>query len=591
MEETPTVSLEREKNAGEVELLTLKRRYMSAGNESEKHAIEASLGRVTQRIIDLRRELGKRMQHQRNRVMASSDSLHRALEKQWQNNRNESQVSSFINHVKRLDGVKNTYVQGKLRDLQTRFSQQKKVADDGRIEDFTTIEEAARELRMLQTELDDTRRQARGYMNQLQTWRARALNASDMVSRDDHRRALQMMRNESLALQATLQAEIDKLNGNSLLMASRLRESARQIEELRARVMFPRSFIDPISRDVLVDPVCDDDGQCFNRATIDDFFEKRARSDGSADHPLTRARVTRSSFKDARALRGPIKELVVNLADEVIPENVKCPITKATIQIPVCNFSGLCFEKAALDDLFDQAEAMNVPAKHPDTGEVLFRNEFTTNERLARIFSAMNPTTSCVEVLDQLRSSQEDLHKTQAELSKYSRECQESLMRGQQQLNVGQQQLDHLTHVNQMQQQRGLQLEEEVRRYKQLETDLKHQIMIHEAMRSEFIKERQKATDLADQIRALEAPANIDELADTLSTLSTVNTVPPIRLPANEIPVTASENAPVVTVVNEAPVTAVERANEPNPTETEARVGLRRSARLSKKTNNRRSID
>ena len=558
MEETPTVSLEREKNAGEVELLVLKRRYMSAGNESEKHAIESSLGRVTQRIIELRRELGKRMQHQRNRVMASSDSLHRALEKQWQNNRNESQVSSFINHVKRLDGVKNTYVQGKLRDLQTRFSQQKKVADDGRIEDFTTIEEAARELRMLQTELDATRRQARGYMNQLQTWRARALNASDIVSRDDHQRALQMMRNESLALRATLQAEIDKLNGNSLLMASQLRESARQIEELGARVVFPRSFIDPISRDVLVDPVCDDDGQCFNRATIDDFFEKRSRSDGSADHPLTRARVTRSSFKDARALRGPIKELVVNLADEVIPENVKCPITKATIQTPACNFSGLCFEKAALDDLFNKAEAMSVPAKHPDTGEVLFRNEFTTNERLARIFSAMNPTTSCVEVVDQLRSSQEDLHKTQAEFAKYSRECQESLMRGQQQLdvgqqqlNVGQRQLDHLTYVNQVQQQRGLgleaRLEEEARRYKQLETDLKHQIMIHEAMHSEFIKERQKATDLAGQLRDLEAPANVDELTDSLSTLNT-------------------------------------RANDSTPA-IELPVELRRSARLSKKNN------
>lgn len=562
MEETPTIALVREKNAGDVELLVLKRRYMSTDTESEKHEIKASLDRVNQRIIELRKELEKRMQHQRNRVMASSDRLHRALEKQLQNNRNESQVSYFVDHVKRLDGVKSTYVQGKLRDLQTRFSKQKN-ADDGRIEDFTTIEDAARELRMLQTELDDTRRQANQYMNQLQTWRARAMNASDMVSQDDHRRALQMMRNESLALRATLQAELDKLNRNSSLMASQLRESARQIEELRARVVFPRSFIDPISRDVLVDPVCDEDGQCFNRATIDDFFEKRSRSDGSADHPLTRARVTRSSFKDARSLRAPIKELVDTLADEVIPDNVKCPITKETIQIPACNSSGLCFEKAALDDLFNKAEAMSVPAKHPDTGEVLFRNEFTTNERLARIFSAMKPTTSCVEVIDQLRSSQEDLHKTQAEFAKYSRECQESLMRGQQQLdagqqqlNVGQRQLDHLTYVNQVQQQRGLgleaRLEEEVRRYKQLETDLKHQIMIHEAMHSEFIKERQKATDLAGQLRDLEAPANVDELADSLSTLNT----------------RANDSTPAI---------------EPNPTETEVPVELRRSARLSGK--------
>lgn len=402
MVDLSTLALVREKNAGDMNLMLLKRRYKSAVDEKDKRVLESTIQEVAQRLTEVRRELGKRMQHSRDNIRATSDRLQSALERQMQNVSSDTSEarkkhsSSIIDNIKRLDGVKNAYFQGKLSELQTRFSQQKNRTSDDHIENFDTVAEAVEELAAVQNELENTRQEARRYLNQLQMWQGRATAATNAVSRNEHQSAVLAVRQESLGHQNTLRHEIRKLNQRTQELTAQLDERAKEIEDLSTRVVLPRSLIDPISLGLIGEnAVCDNRGNCFDGATIADFFEKTEHDDGTVAHPLTRLRVTRQTFQPVRKVGNTVKTLMTELRGEVLPGNVKCPITGEVIRRPTCNLSGQCFEEAALNDLFLQAEAGGVPAEHPVTHEALVRSDFITDPRLTQLFDSIQaqPTT------------------------------------------------------------------------------------------------------------------------------------------------------------------------------------------------------
>ena len=368
---------------------------------------------VSQRLDDIGKELSKRMHVRRNETERSRRLLTESFDQNEEFIRQNEKLSlseksnlrNANDMIRKMDRVHQKYARFKIGALQNRFSSIKKNraaalshAKGTRIENFDTLEEATQRVAQVETQLDDMRERASAYLTELNAWRNRATNISNgLAAPQANQQALHDLEAEHRRQVHDLNQEITILRVESAMIQRELEESENETNSLRERARrnasntrrsaFPRNFIDPITLVGITEPVvCDDDGFCFSKTSIDSLFALRGRNDGTertVSHPMTRERMTRDQFVDAPNFMDVIKEAI----PEATPGNIICPITKQIITDPVCTLDGECFEEEAVNELFRKANEDGVSAVHPVTGDVLKRGDFLSNPNWKRVLA------------------------------------------------------------------------------------------------------------------------------------------------------------------------------------------------------------